>query len=83
MGEQDGGSGDREGLRDAAGVLTGLSPEQRAELERHQYVRSGDDLVWIEPEGVVRRERFDRLYYVRTKRGVFRVSRISREVIEV
>lgn len=68
--------------RDAR-ILASLTEVQRAELERKQYVKIGGDLVWIEPEGAVRRERASTLYYIRTHRGVFRVSRISEEVVEV
>jgi hypothetical protein len=64
-------------------LLRGLTPEERAHLETHRYVKSGDDLIWIEPGGRVRREQASRLYYVQTDRGVFRVSRITREVVEV
>ncbi len=56
---------------------------KRAELERKQYLKVGKEMVWIEPEGAVRREPIDKLYYIRTPRGVFRVSRISEKVVEV
>ncbi len=64
-------------------ILEGLTPEEREELERKRYVKKGGSLVWIEPESGVRRERISNLYYVRTDRGVFRVSRISGEIVEV
>lgn len=64
-------------------IVASLTEEQRRELERKQYVQVGPDLVWIEPEGAVRREAATSLYYIRTRRGVFRVSRISGQVIEV
>ena len=63
--------------------LRSLSPEERAQLEARRFVRSGDEVVWIEPGGAVRREKAARLYYIQTDRGVFRVSRLSGEVIEV
>lgn len=66
-----------------AEILAALSDEQRGELERRQYVKVGPNLVWIEPEGTVRREPIASLYYIRTQRGVFRISRISEEVVEV
>jgi hypothetical protein len=68
--------------RDAR-ILASLSEKQRGELERKQYVKVEDDLVWIEPEGAVRKEKAASLYYIRTNRGVFRISRISEEVVEV
>lgn len=64
-------------------IFEALTPEEREELERRRYVRTGSHLVWIEPESGVRRERLSNLYYVRTDRGVFRVSRISGEIVEV
>ena len=64
-------------------LLEGLSEEERTHLEIHRWVQSDGDVAWIEPGGQLRRERASRLYYVATDRGVFRVSRISREVIEV
>lgn len=66
-----------------AALLRGLSPEERSHLETHRYVKSADDVVWIEPGGRVRRDQASRLYYIQTDRGVFRVSRITREVVEV
>ena len=63
--------------------LESLSPEERNELRRKHYVRSGDEVVWIEPERRVRREKAAALYYIRTGRGVFRVSRLNGEIIEV
>ena len=66
-----------------AALLEDLSPEQRRELETRHAVRVGDSLVWIEPEGRVRRERVSRLYYVRTARGVFRYSKIDDALVEV
>jgi hypothetical protein len=63
--------------------LEDLDAEQRRTLDAKGYVQAGDDVVWIEPGGAVRREKATKLYYIATRRGVFRVSRISREVIEV
>jgi len=40
-------------------------------------------VVWIEPDGRIRREKTSKLYYIRTRRGIYRVSRISGEVVEV
>ncbi len=64
-------------------ILASLTSEQREELERRGYVKLGDALIWIEPESGVRKELLSNLYYIRTGRGVFRVSRISGEVVEV
>jgi hypothetical protein len=67
----------------AAPLLQDLSPEQQRELERRSYVTAGKDLVWREPDGTVRREKLSSLYYVRTAAGVFRVSRLTGQVVEV
>jgi hypothetical protein len=64
-------------------ALAGLSPEQRLELERRSYVVVGDEVVWNDRERGPRREPMSRLYYIQTPKGVFRVSRITREVVEV
>ena len=63
--------------------LAALTPEQRATLEAEGAVRIGDELVWIEPEGRVRREKLARLYYVRTPRGMYRWSKIDDALVEV
>ena len=60
-----------------------LSPEQRDELETRQILRVGKELVWFEPDGRLRRERVSNLTYVQTPHGVFRVSRITGQVVEV
>jgi hypothetical protein len=72
---------DRE--RRNAAILDGLSDAQRRELEANRTLRLDDSLVWIEPEGAVRRERVSHLYYVRTSRGVFRYSKIDDALVEV
>ena len=64
-------------------IVAGLSDEQRAQLEEKSYVQVGDDVVWIDRERGVRREAVSRLYYIQTTKGVFRVSRIAREIVEV
>ncbi len=64
-------------------LLQSLTAEQREELERRRYVNVGDSLVWIEPGLAVRKEKLASLYYVRTDRGVFRVSRLNQQVVEV
>jgi hypothetical protein len=64
-------------------ILASLGDEQRAQLEEKSYVRVGDDVVWIDRERGVRREAMSRLYYIQTTKGVFRVSRIAREIVEV
>jgi hypothetical protein len=60
-----------------------LTPEQQTELEARHVLAVGDEVVWIEPDGRVRREKLTSLYYIRTRRGVYRVSRISKEIVEV
>ena len=69
-------------MTDAA-LISDLSEPERNELEQSHYLRKGDDLIWLEPGGGVRRERASKLYYIQTRRGVFRVSRITHEVVEV
>jgi hypothetical protein len=64
-------------------LISDLSEPERSDLEQRHYVRKDDDLVWLEPGGGVRRERASSLYYIQTGRGVFRVSRITHEVVEV
>ena len=64
-------------------LLERLSPEERADLDQMQFVKTGEHLIWIEPDGAIRREKLAKLYYVRTGRGVFRVSRLTGEVVEV
>jgi len=68
---------------DGSPYTSDLDADERQELTLRHYVRKGPDLVWVEPGGKVRRERADGLYYIQTARGVFRVSRISQEVVEV
>jgi hypothetical protein len=60
-----------------------LSEDEQRELASRHYVRKGEDLVWLELGGAVRREPVASLYYIRTERGVFRVSRMNGRVIEV
>jgi hypothetical protein len=71
-----------EALRDDPQIAS-LTPEEKQELETRQVVTVGDDVVWIEPDGRIRREKLSSVYYIRTGRGVYRVSRISKEVVEV
>ena len=64
-------------------ILESLSPAEREELETNRYVKTGDSLVWIDPEAGVRSEKISNLYYIQTNQGVFRVSRISGQVVRV
>jgi len=64
-------------------IVGSLSPEEREHLDLRRFVRTEGDVVWIEPGGRARREKASRLYYIQTDRGVFRVSRITGEVVEV
>jgi hypothetical protein len=68
---------------DGAPLLADLTPEQRAVLDAEGAVRVGDTLVWVEPEGRLRREKLARLYYVRTARGIYRWSKIDEALVEV
>ena len=69
-------------LRDAE-LIEDLSDEQRRELELRRHLRVGDELIWIEIDHRVRREQVAKIGYVQTARGVFRVSRLTGEVVEV
>ncbi len=64
-------------------LTASLTPEEKKELETRQLVTTGNEVVWIEPDGRIRREKLSNLYYIRTGRGVYRASRISKEVVEV
>lgn len=70
-------------VREDDALLAALDDDQRAALEATGAVRVGDELVWIEPEGRVRREKLARLYYVRTPRGMYRWSKIDDALVEV
>ena len=70
-------------MPDDSALTADLTPEQRSELDRLQYVRVDHDLVWIETDGSVHREPAAHLYYIQTARGIFRVSRIHGRVVEV
>jgi hypothetical protein len=63
--------------------IASLTPEEQETLKARHVVVTGDEVVWIEPDGRVRCEKTSKLYYIRTRRGVYRVSRISKEVVEV
>ena len=71
-----------EELRDDP-LTASLTPEEKQALETRQLITTGDEVVWIEPDGRIRREKVSNLYYIRTRRGVYRASRISKEVVEV
>jgi hypothetical protein len=71
-----------EELRDDP-LTASLTPAEKETLQTRHLVTSGDEVVWIEPDGRIRREKLSSLYYMRTRRGVYRVSRISNEVVEV
>ena len=71
-----------EELRDDP-LIASLTPEEQEMLRTRHLVTTGDEVVWIEPDGRIRREKTSKLYYIRTRRGVYRVSRISNEVVEV
>jgi hypothetical protein len=71
-----------EQLRDDP-LIASLTPEEQETLRTRHLVTTGDEVVWIEPDGRIRREKTSKLYYIRTRRGVYRVSRISKEVVEV
>jgi hypothetical protein len=64
-------------------LTASLTPEERETLEIRYLVTTGDEVVWVEPDGRTRREKLASLYYIRTRRGIYRVSRISKEVVEV
>lgn len=64
-------------------LTASLTPEERETLATRYLVTTGDEVVWVEPDGRIRREKLASLYYIRTRRGVYRVSRISNKVVEV
>jgi len=64
-------------------ILASLTPEQRAQLDGDRVLRVGDELVWIEAEGRVRKQPVAKLYYVRTALGMFRWSKIDDALVEV
>ena len=64
-------------------LIASLTPEEQEALRTRHLVTTGDEVVWIEPDGRIRREKTSKLYYIRTRRGIYRVSRISNEVVEV
>ncbi len=70
---------------DAAGngLLADLTQDDHAHLDARGWVKVAKDIVWIEPGGRARREPLASSYYLATRRGMFRVSRLTREVIEV
>jgi hypothetical protein len=71
-----------EALRDDP-LTASLTPAEKETLQTRHLVTTGDEVVWIEPDGRIRREKLSSLYYMRTRRGVYRVSRISNKVVEV
>ena len=71
-----------EELRDDL-LTASLTPEEKETLQTRYLVTTGDEVVWVEPDGRIRREKLSGLYYIRTRRGVYRVSRISNQVVEV
>lgn len=66
-----------------AAILAALTPEQRAQLDADRVLRVGDELIWIEAEGRVRKQPVAKLYYVRTALGMFRWSKIDDALVEV
>ena len=71
-----------EELRDDP-LIASLTPEEKETLQTHHLVTTGDEVVWVEPDGRIRREKLSSLYYIRTRRGIYRASRISNKVVEV
>lgn len=70
-------------IDDPGSLLSELSEEETKMLEERHCVRSRDDVYWVEPSGRVRKERASRLYYIQTREGIYRVSKLSGELIEV
>jgi len=71
-----------EELRDDP-LIASLAPGEKETLQTRHLVTIGDEVVWVEPDGRIRREKLSSLYYFRTRRGIYRVSRISNKVVEV
>ena len=64
-------------------LITSLTPEEKETLQTRDLVTTGDEVVWVEPDGRIRRAKLSSLYYIQTRRGVYRVSRISNQVVEL
>lgn len=64
-------------------LIQDLDDAQREELDLRHALRVGKDVVWVDLEGRVRRERATSVYYVQTARGVFRISRLTGDLVEV
>jgi hypothetical protein len=64
-------------------LIASLTPAEKETLRTRYLVATGDEVVWVEPDDRIRREKLSSLYYIRTRRGVYRVSRISNKVVEV
>lgn len=64
-------------------LIASLTPEEKETLQTRHLVTTEDEVVWVEPDDRIRREKLSSLYYIRTRRGVYRVSRISNKVVEV
>ena len=64
-------------------LIASLTPEEKETLQNRDLVTTGDEVVWVEPDGRIRREKLSSLYYIQTRRGVYRVSRISNQVVEL
>lgn len=64
-------------------ILAALKPEERAQLDADRVLRVGDELIWIETQGRVRKQPVAKLYYVRTSLGMFRWSKIEDALVEV
>ena len=64
-------------------LLATLSDAQRSELEQRGAVAVGSSALWIEPGGELRQGELRKLYYLRTHRGVFRISKLDLALVEV
>ena len=64
-------------------LLASLTPEQRVQLDADRVLRVGNELIWIESDGRVRKQPVSKLYYIRTSLGMFRWSKIEDALVEV
>jgi len=70
-------------IDDPGSLLSELTEDESKLLEERHCVCRGEDVYWVEPSGRVRKERASRLYYIQTRVGVYRVSKLSGELVEV
>jgi hypothetical protein len=66
-----------------ARALEGLTDAEHTHLDSFGWVRTGKRIVWRLPNGDLRSENAATVYYLGTTHGVFRLSKLTGEVVEV